>query len=109
LTTFTAYGDNPYTPPEIAKAIEKFRIEGGLVQQDDSGMPEVITILSFADYGPDRKMKTEHESPSDHILLHIDSSDILTDFKSFHAACVELSEAINVWLKKYEADGLNLK
>jgi hypothetical protein len=39
----------------------------------------------------------------------IDGPAILTDFKSFHAACVDLSEAINAWLRKYEADGLNLK
>ena len=107
--TFTLYGNNPYTPPEIAKAIEKFRIEGALVRQDDSSMPEVIKIISYADYGPGRQMKTESESPSDHELWHIEGPPILSDFKSFHAACVELSVAVKVWLKRHEADGLNLK
>ena len=107
--TFTAYGDNPYTPPEIAKAIAKFRIEGGLVRQDETAMPEVVKILSYADYGLGRQMKPERDSPTDHELWHIDGPAILADFKSFHRACVELSEAINAWLRKYEADGLNLK
>ena len=107
--TFTAYGDNPYTPPMIAKAIAKFRIEGGLVRQDETAMPKVVKILSYADYGPGRQMKPESESSTDHELLHIDGPAILTNFKAFHTACVELSEAINVWLRKYEADGLNLK
>lgn len=107
--TFTTYGDNPYTPSEIAKVIARFRIEGGLVRQDEATMPEVVKILSYADYGPSRQMKREQESPRDHELWHIDGPAILADFKSFQRACVELSEAINVWLRKYEADGLNLK
>lgn len=107
--TFTSYADNPYTPPEIAEAISRFRIEGGLVRADEKALSQVVTILSVAAYSPGRQMKNEHDNTADHELWRIDGPPILKDFKAFHDACVALSKSINAWLKRYEADGLNLK
>lgn len=106
---FTAFADNPYTPSEIAKAIAAFKIEGGLVKTDDKQLKQVVSILSYADYGPGRKTNRDDDDSVCHDLWHIDGQPVLEDFTSFHSACTRLKKEIDSWLTKYEADGLNLK
>lgn len=104
-----AYKNNPYLPTIIAKQLDNFdiheddKVSVRDVDKDSLPPDHVIHSMNIKENHEnfERHMRSKSELKSTNAILY-------RDFCSFYSVCENLVEAIEDWLRQYEAHDINL-
>jgi len=97
------WDNNPFLPKSIARKIEMFTITFPY-----PAYTENVKKVVYINLDPfDKTIQRKERKRTDYIY---NPDDICCqDFESFHSICNDLINEIEKWLKKYDANDLNLK
>ena len=94
--------NNPFMPKAIANKIEKFRI--WLPTKANLDLYDKVTYIDLDQFDPNFKRGEKNTQ-----FICNPNEPCFENFETFYIMCKDLVEEVEKWLKKYDADYLNLK